>query len=305
MAGATPSLSVVIACRDEAEFLPLQLAALRAQEVTGWIDTIVVDDGSTDGTPDIAEAHGHGLPGFQVLRTPAASKATAGNIGIAASTGAAIVFLDGDDEVAPGYLAALQHALIEHPFVAAAVDHDTLNPTWTPATRLDEQVTAVRHDPARPSPVAMGATLAARRDVLDAVGGFDESMVRAEDTDLCCRLVLHGVPVTFAPGAVLRYRYRPTAHQTYRQWRGYGRGNAVLDRRFGPGPRPRLRQVARIGARTVYLLAQGRYLPRFADPSVRRETARRAGFLVGWLQGAVTPHRDQQTPEARRAMAAR
>ncbi len=292
---AEPSLSVVIACRNEADLLPLQLAALRAQEVTGWVETIVVDDGSTDGTAEVAEAQGDGLPGFRVLRTPGSNQAGACNIGIAASTAAAVVFLDGDDEVAPGYLAALQRALVDHPFVAARFDHDTLNPTWTPAHRLSVQVTGLRHLPLRPGPAAAGATLAARRGVLEAVGGFDESLNYGMDTDLCWRLALKGVPLTFVPDAVLRYRYRLTAPQTYRQWRGYGRGDATLDRRFGSDPA--VRRLARFGVRSLYLVAQCRHLPHFGDPSVRRATARRAGHLMGSLQGMVAPRRYQGTAE--------
>lgn len=281
-----PSLSVVIACRNEAELLPRQLAALRAQDVPGWVDTIVVDDGSTDGTHRVAEAHGHGLPGFGVVRTPPRNRSAALNAGAAASTGDAVVFVDGDDEVAPGYLAALQAALVEHPFVAARLDHESLNPPWLQASRVPQQEVTLPREPQTVWPVAGGGTLAVRREALEAVGGFDESMPYAQDTDLCLRLALTGVGLVLVPEAVLRYRYRPTARAIFGQARRYGRGGVALDHRFGTG-----RSVVRIGKRLLGLAALALRLPWCGNRAVRGATAFRAGLLVGWLEAAIWPRR--------------
>ena len=281
-----PTLSVVISCRNEAALLPRQLAALRRQEVAGWVDTVVVDDGSTDGTARVAATHGDGLPGFAVVEQVPQGRSPALNAGVAATRGEAIVFVDGDDEVAAGYLAALQAALAVHPFVASRLDHDTLNPDWLRGTRPPEQSTGLCHEPQTPWPVAGGGTLAVRRDVLDAVGGFDEAMVYAQDSDLCWRLALAGKRLTFVPDAVLHYRYRRSARAVFDQARRYGRGGVALDHRYG-----RPASLARIGRRTLRLVSLARRLPWFADPSVRAATAFQAGHLVGWLEAAVRPRR--------------
>ena len=284
--GTPPSLSVVITCRNEAEFLPRQLEALRDQEVDGWVDTIVVDDGSVDGTHRVAEAHGQGLPGFRVIRTPARNGGAGRNTGVACSRGEALVFLDGDDEVAPGYLAALQAALVDHPFVAARLDSETLNPPWLAASREARQVDRLPTEPQAPWPVAGGGTLAARREVLEAVGGFDEALPCPQDTDLCLRIALTGVTLTFIPEAVLRRRCRPTVGKLFVQARGYGRGGVALDHRYAAGRSP-----ARIGMRLVRLLSLALSLPWCGARSVRARTAFRAGLLIGWLEAALRPHR--------------
>ena len=284
--GTPPSLSVVITCRNEAEHLPRQLRALRDQEVEGWVDTVVVDDGSVDDTHRVAEAHGRGLPGFRVIRTPPRNGGAGRNTGAACSRGEALVFIDGDDEVAPGYLAALQAALVDHRFVAARLDHEALNPPWLATSRDPRQVDRLPTEPQAPWPVAGGGTLAVRRDFFEAVGGFEEALPYPQDTDLCLRLALTGVTLAFVPEAVLRRRYRPTVWRVFVQARGYGRGGVALDHRYGGGRSP-----ARIGMRLARLLSLALRLPWFRDRSVRALTAFRAGLLIGWLEAALRPHR--------------
>ena len=196
------------------------------------------------------------------------------------------MFVDGDDEVAPGYLAALQAALVDNPFVAARLDHEALNPPWLASSRDPRQVDRLPTEPQAPWPVAGGGTLAVRRDVLEAVGGFDEALPCPQDTDLCLRLALTGVTLAFVPEAVLHRRYRPTVWQMFGQARGYGRGGVALDHRYGGGRSP-----TRIGMRLARLLLLALRLPWFKDRSVRAQTAFRAGLLVGWLEAALRPHR--------------
>lgn len=281
-----PSISVVIACRNEAALLPRQLAALRAQEVQGWVDTIVVDDGSTDDTHRVAEAHGRRLPGFRVVRTSPRNRAAALNAGAAGSTGEAVVFVDGDDEVAPGHLASLRAALAGSPFVAACLDHETLNPPWLRGVRPHEQIDGLRTELPLSFPVAIGATLAVRREVMAAVGGFDESLSSAEDTDFCWRLALAGVSLEPVPEAVLRYRYRPTVRGQFDQARRYGRGGIALEHRYRCPP-----SAVMIGGRFLRLVALVGALPTLRDRSVRAATAFQAGLLVGWLEAALRPRR--------------
>jgi glycosyltransferase involved in cell wall biosynthesis len=281
-----PTLSVVIACRNEQHHLPAQLAALAAQEVEGWVDTVVVDDGSTDATAARAEAFADRLPGLQVLRTPPRGRSAAANAGVAASTGDAVVFVDGDDEVAPGYLAALQGALVEHRAVAARIDNDALNPEHLRGGRPALQAHGLAHEPQQPWPVAGGGTLGIRRDSFDAVGGFDTSVLYAQDSDLCWRLALAGVAIAWVPEAVLHYRHRSSAKGTFRQARRYGLGGALLDHRFGT-ELPRWTVVKR----AIRLLLVVRLVPGFLSPRVRTAAAFEAGMRVGWLQGRLWPRR--------------
>ena len=60
------------------------------------------------------------------------------NVG-AAAAGSGMVFVDADDEIAPGFIAAIGEALAEHPIVAATIDHAALNRGWVSEGRSGAQ----------------------------------------------------------------------------------------------------------------------------------------------------------------------
>jgi glycosyltransferase involved in cell wall biosynthesis len=276
----------VLGCRNEAEHLPQALTALAEQAVDGWVQTVLVDDGSTDDTAAVAESFADRLPGLEVVGTPHRGRAGALNAGIAAVTADAVVFVDGDDEVAPGYLAAMQVALAEHPFVAARLDHDTLNPPPRHGSRPPEQTTGLCYEPQRPWPVAGGGTLGVRRQELAEVGGYDAALMYAQDSDLCWRLALHGVPLVWVPDAVLRYRHRATTRATFEQARRYGRGGVLLDHRYGSR-----RSALTVLKRSIRLQLLVRRVPFLGSDRVRFATAFEAGLCFGWLEGTLAPGR--------------
>ena len=136
-------------------------------------------------------------------------------LGAAAAGGDAFLFCDADDEVAPGWLAALGRALAVHEFVACRYDNEKLNPAWVQRTHLNPQregLTAYDYPPFLPH--AGGGGLGVRRTVHEAVGGFDESLPALEDTDYCWRIQLAGHGFHFAPDAVvnIRHRHDPREH---------------------------------------------------------------------------------------------
>jgi glycosyltransferase involved in cell wall biosynthesis len=121
----------IAACVDSA------LAQTRPAE-----EVIVVDDGSTDRTPEILAAYGSRI---RVLRRPTptlpahASQAEAISAAFALSTGALVFFLDGDDTFLPGKVAAYSAAFKEHPDVAVLQG---------PVLRMDrrgQQLSELRH----------------------------------------------------------------------------------------------------------------------------------------------------------------
>lgn len=104
------TLSVVVPVRDGERYLADALASLR-RNARHDFEFIVVDDGSVDATGDIAEDFRAVLPGLEVLRNPVPlGLADARNAGLAAASGRYVTFLDGDDWLAPGYLARLVEA---------------------------------------------------------------------------------------------------------------------------------------------------------------------------------------------------
>ncbi|WP_084958576.1 glycosyltransferase family 2 protein [Thermoactinospora rubra] len=102
-------LSVIVPVRDGERYLPDALASL-ARNARGDFEVIVVNDGSADATREIVEDCG--LPGLHLLNhdTPV-GLADARNAGLALAGGQYVTYMDGDDWLAPGYLARLVEAI--------------------------------------------------------------------------------------------------------------------------------------------------------------------------------------------------
>jgi GT2 family glycosyltransferase len=235
-------VSVVIPCLDAADTLGVQLAALAAQEHAGQWEVVVADNGSRDGSRELAASFRGRLPGLRVVDAgDRPGQAHARNAGAAAARGEALLFLDADDEVAPGWLAAMAAALAEHDFVACRYDNEALNPEWVRDTHLNPQrdgVTVYDYPPYLPH--AGGGGLGIRRAVHETVGGFDESMAALEDTDYCWRVQRAGHRLAFAPDAVVRIRHRRDLRSMFRQGWRFGRWNVAIYKRYRPLGMPRL-----------------------------------------------------------------
>jgi poly-beta-1,6-N-acetyl-D-glucosamine synthase len=102
--GAWPSISIVIAARNEAARLPARVANLLEQAYPGRREIIVVSDGSTDAPERALARFG---PAVRLIDVPPGGKPLALNAGVAASTGDILVFADARQRFAPGALAAL------------------------------------------------------------------------------------------------------------------------------------------------------------------------------------------------------
>jgi cellulose synthase/poly-beta-1,6-N-acetylglucosamine synthase-like glycosyltransferase len=102
--GAWPSISIVVAARNEAARLPARVENLLAQQYPGPHEIVVVSDGSTDNPAAALAPFGRAV---RVIEVPAGGKPRALNAGVAASTGEILVFADARQRFAPGALAAL------------------------------------------------------------------------------------------------------------------------------------------------------------------------------------------------------
>jgi glycosyltransferase involved in cell wall biosynthesis len=275
-------LSVVIPCLNAAATLGVQLAALAGQAREGEWEVIVADNGSTDGSQEIVETYRGVLPGLQLVdASNRRGQAHARNVGAAAATGDAFLFCDADDEVAPGWLAALGRALAKDDFVACRYDNEKLNPVWVQRTHLNPQkdgLTSYDYPPFLPH--AGGGGLGVTRRAHKAVGGFDETLPALEDTDYCWRLQLAGFQLHFAPDAVVNIRHRGDLGSIYRQGVSYGLHNVMIYERYrGQGmPRlgllPGLRKWASLLLRTPLLL-------------LSREGRARWMWQLGWRVGRI------------------
>jgi glycosyltransferase involved in cell wall biosynthesis len=223
-------LSVVIPCRDAARHLPQLLAAL-ADERPGvpW-EVVVVDNGSRDGTRALAERWAGRLPVRVVDASERPGAWYARNAGAAAARGDHLLFLDSDDLITPGYLAAMRAGLEGDQLVAARLDSRTLNEGWSADSRPEAVVDGL-FDHFDFLPYAPTCTLGVRRSAFERLGGF-APVPFAEDVDFSWRAQLAGLVLRPVPEAVVRYRYRQGLRALVGQARRYGAAQALLHRRY-------------------------------------------------------------------------
>jgi glycosyltransferase involved in cell wall biosynthesis len=234
-----PRLSVVIACRQAADTLGVQLEALTRQQADVDWEVLLCDNGSTDATLAIAATYTSRLPLRVITADQYPGAAHARNIGAATSNADWLAFVDADDEVASGWLAAIVAALRRHAFVAGRFDARRLNSQSSVRSRTLPQDTGLQRWNMGPRlPHAGAGNMGIHRSVFAAVGGFDRSLRCLEDTDFCWRVQLAGVPLVFVPNAVLHVRMRSSLRRMWRQGMAYGAAYAELEHRYASVPPP-------------------------------------------------------------------
>ena len=280
-----PLLSVIVPCRDAESTLVAQLAALAAQAYSGSWEAVVSDNGSRDGSRAVAEGFDGRLPGLRVIDAGGrAGAAHARNAGAAAARGQGLLFVDADDEVAPGWLAALAKGLEAAPFLASRFELRKLNPAWMGARLEHPQergLNAYTYPPYLPH--AGGSGLAVRREVFEAAGGFDESYLQLEDTDFCWRLQLRGVPLGFAGDAVVHVRLRSDLGGNFRQQIAYGENNVRIYADYRGRGMPRLGPLPGLSRWLKLALSS----PRLVSARGRAEWTAQLGWRLGRLRGCV------------------
>lgn len=110
-----PAISVIIPAFNSAEFLPAAIASVHRQTRTDY-EIIVIDDGSTDGTPALMQAY----PDVTYIWQENAERAAARNRGLRLARGDFVAFLDADDWWQPDFLAVTSRILEQQPQAVAA-----------------------------------------------------------------------------------------------------------------------------------------------------------------------------------------
>ena len=222
--------SVVIPNWNGAAHLPACLDALRQQTYTGF-ETIVVDNGSTDGSLDLLTER---YPGVQIVALSHNHGYAGGcNAGLETANGDILVILNNDTEVEPSWLAALLLALEKHPEAGMATpkvllwdDHARLHTTGDyvrtngiPDSRGVWELDKGQFDDQLYVFGASGVAPAYRRAMLKDIGLFDvDFQSYCEDVDLSWRAQLAGYRCVYAPRARLYHKVSATGKGTIRSF---------------------------------------------------------------------------------------
>ncbi len=230
---------MVIPARNEETHLGAQLDALLRQEWDGEWEVLVVDNGSTDSTAAVVQRRAAASPRVRyLLAAERADQSFAANTGVAATSADAVVFCDGDDIVADGWLAAIAHGLAEHDVVTGPNELDLLNPPWLAASRGRSADAAVGSF-SDIFPCVRGNNYGVRSRVWTEVGPLNEGFFPVADMEFSLRCWLHGIDIVGAPGAVVHYRYRESARDLWRQGFAYGSHRPVIARLLREAGKPR------------------------------------------------------------------
>lgn len=279
-----PSVSVVMPIRNEAPHLERAVEAVLAQGYPGPFEICLAVGPSDDGTEAIADRLAAEHPEVTVVANPAGLTPAGLNAAIRATTGEVVVRVDGHARLSAGYVrravetmqrtgavnvGGVQHAVGHTPFEQAVALAMT---SWagTGGARF--------HVGGEEGPVDTVYLGVFDRAALEAVGLFDEGLVRNQDYELNIRLRRAGGIVWFDPTLRVEYRPRGTWTGLARQYAEYGQWKAEVARRY-PGS-VKARQVAPV-LLTVGLLASVLLPLRSLGRALRWIRLRRLGRLIG------------------------
>lgn len=226
----TPFISVVIPVLDMATTIGPCLDALLAQSLpAAQFDVIVVDNGSTDGTPEVVRAYP-----VTLLHEPAAGACHARNRGIAAARGACIAFTDADCVPSRGWLAAIARGMTSDDVDIVAGPLAVLDPDASVLSQYSASLGqyAPERTLAHPTfPYAATGNLCVRRELFDAVGVFNPAFPTYDSAEFFWRLKQRGpIRARVERRALVFYRTRSSVSAFVRQNYGYGLGAGRLMR---------------------------------------------------------------------------
>jgi glycosyltransferase involved in cell wall biosynthesis len=256
--GCPPVITVAICTRNRARYLQQAVASVLPQ-ITANTEILIVDNGSTDETSQVAAALATANSCITFCSEPMPGIAVARNTALARSKGEYTLFFDDDEIAEPGWLAAYldfltRHATARIGCVGGGVvpRFEGAPPAWfDPSQRFDLGDTEFR---IRQKSTPWCGNCAYHRSTALAVGGFCAQLRRYEDIEFNARLAREGFEIWWLPGARIQHLI-PVDRLTMKKMRelmfSEGRSAALV----------RLRSLPSNRRRQLYLLARA-----FASP---------------------------------------
>jgi glycosyltransferase involved in cell wall biosynthesis len=222
-----PLVSAILAVYNGEPYLAESIASVASQSYRP-IEIIVVDDGSTDHTAEIARS----FEGVRYIYQTNQGHAAAMNLGVETAGGEFLAFLDADDLWEPNKLDLQVGYLLEHPAIdyVIAKTRNFVEPGAELPTPLTKDLLLTPH-----VLLSLG-TLVARRAAFEVVGTFDVSYAHAKDVDWFIRAREAGLCMAVMPETLLHRRLHGSNRSFHAQARTHEFLRAVrssIERRRG------------------------------------------------------------------------
>jgi GT2 family glycosyltransferase len=224
-----PRISVVICSYNGVRTIAQTISEVLRSDYPDF-EVIVVNDGSTDSTPQIAA----GFSEARLISIPNGGLSAARNHGMRAATGEIVAYIDDDAYPDRHWLKYLGSAF-------RRTNHVAIGGPNIPPPGDGPIAECVANAPGGPIHVMLtdeiaehipGCNFAVRRAALEQIGGFDPVYRAAgDDVDCCWRLQEIGT-IGFAPAAVVWHHRRNSLRAYWRQQKGYGKAEALLERKW-------------------------------------------------------------------------
>jgi succinoglycan biosynthesis protein ExoA len=234
-------VSVIIPCREEKEYIAKALRAVLANDwPSGRMEVLVVDGVSKDGTRDIVAEIGARDPRVRLVDNPGLFASNAMKVGVVVGRGDYIVRVDAHAEIPPDYVKTGVAILERYPGIWAVGGPVDRVATLEPGRFISAVISnifATGNTPARignrEGSIDAVAYPAWRREILERIGDFDDSLARNEDDDYFYRIRRAGGTVYQTQKMRAKYYVRGSVRQLLRQYTQYAFWKVAVAKKHG------------------------------------------------------------------------
>ena len=284
MSRRPPNVSIVVPVYNARQTVEACIQSLLNLQYDAGLELIFVDNGSTDGSSEILQSFAGRI---RILHQPKRGAGAARNLGIRQARFPVIAFIDSDCEADPDWL---RHLAVPLDDPQNGISGGAIL-AKRPFNRIEKFGECV-HDNEKAiacyrPPYVDTANAAARKEVLEGVGGFDETFLRQQDVELSVRMLMAGYRFAYAQRAVVYHRNESTYWGLCREGFTHGlHAISVLEKHYA--------FYRKVGYRPLRLRPYRRLLGHLWDCLFSADSATalchlvfNAGTRLGRLGGAV------------------
>jgi glycosyltransferase involved in cell wall biosynthesis len=227
-AAVQPRVSLVITVLNEAASIGGLLASIDAQ-TQHPDEVVIVDGGSTDGTPDLLNEWASHAENVRILMAPGASISRGRNLGIREATGEIVAVTDAGTVLDPVWLETLTHQLEAQQDIDVAAGFFVPDRSSFFDRVMGATVLPAAHEVDAENFLPSSRSIAFRRAAWERVGGYPEWLDYCEDLVFDLALKRSGARFAWVPEARVQFRTRPNLKSFFLQYFRYARGDGKAD----------------------------------------------------------------------------